>query len=80
MSEGKHVLTGGNKLHRSGKENKGKGTVIQPGERFDATKGELKAFGDCIGLYTESLVEEVDEVEGSAGDADTKDDESEKTD
>ncbi len=69
MSEGKHVLISG-KLHRIKRDkgkNKSKLTTFRPGDRFDATKKELKAFGDLITVWTPHIdVEEVNEVEGSA--------------
>lgn len=68
MAAGKHTLRSG-KLHRP----RGKGerfrSVIRPGDRFDATAAELKAFGDIIITYAGYLAlvsDAVDEVEGEA--------------
>ncbi len=66
-SAGKYTLRSG-KLHRPRGES-GRRPVIRPGDRFDPTKGELKAFSDIIIPYTAYLAlisDAVDEVEGDA--------------
>ncbi len=69
MAAGKHTLRSG-KLHRRDKKSK-LTTSFRPGDRFDATKRELVAFGDCIvtwEAYLSLTRDTVTEVEG----ADTK--------
>ena len=68
MAAGKHTLRSG-KLYRA----RGKGerfrTAIRPGDRFDATEAELKAFSDIIITYSGYLAlvsDAVEEVEGEA--------------
>lgn len=66
MAAGKHTLRSG-KLHRPrGTRERFRG-VIRPGDRFDATEAELKAFGDLIITYEGYLAlvsDAVEEVEG----------------
>lgn len=66
MAAGKHTLRSG-KLHLP----RGKGErfreIIRPGDRFDATKSQLKAFGDIIvtyPVYLSLISDKVEEVEG----------------
>lgn len=66
MAAGKHTLRSG-KLHLP----RGKGErfreIIRPGDRFDATKSQLKAFGDLIitwPAYQALISDKVAEVEG----------------
>ena len=65
MAAGKHTLRSG-KLHRRDKKSK-LTTSFRPGDRFDATKRELAAFGDCIvtwAAYLSLTSDAVAEVEG----------------
>ncbi len=65
MAAGKHTLRSG-KLHRRDKKSK-LTTSFRPGDRFDATKRELAAFGDCIvpwEAYLSLTRDKVVEVEG----------------
>jgi len=65
MAAGKHSLRSG-KLHR--KDDKtGRREVFRPGDRFNATAGELAAFPDCIvpwAAYVALVSDAVEEVEG----------------
>ena len=68
MAAGKHTLRSG-KLHRTERPKDGRRirTVFRPGDRFDATEGELRSFGDCIvtwAAYLSLTRDAVDEVEG----------------
>ena len=73
MAAGKHTLRSG-KLHLP----RGKGErfrkIIRPGDRFDATKSQLAAFGDLIitwPAYLALISDKVEEVESKDASAPT---------
>ena len=67
---GKHTLKSG-KLHLPREKDTRFRRVIKPGDRFDATEDQLKAFGDIIVTYPVYLSLTSDKVEEVEGD-DTK--------
>ena len=66
MAAGKHTLRSG-KLHLPREKDTRFRKIIRPGDRFDATKSQLKAFGDLIitwPAYRALISDKVEEVEG----------------
>lgn len=73
MAAGKHTLKSG-KLHLPREKGERFRKIIRPGDRFDATKSQLKAFGDIIvtyAVYLSLISDKVEEVEGDAAPATT---------
>lgn len=73
MAAGKHTLRSG-KLHLPREKGDRFRKIIRPGDRFDATKSQLAAFGDIIvthAVYLSMTSDKVEEVEGDDAPAPT---------